>query len=600
MKVHAESRVPVRLLPAWVLALLLAACGGGGGGGAADPVAADGPRLPQATVVRDENPTMARLSVGPADFFPAAAVVRSVFDRLDDGGQRLGSTTLDLTPLGPVLRAVETDDGIASETTDLRLDDAGWMLQDLRNSLLPAGAVALIGELLQYPAPFHGIGSTRVQFRSGNYGADVDADGVNESFEFEFRQTMVGYETVQGPNGPIEALRIRDELLLTVIPSRRAGSNLQARAVSDSWLARGLGLVRERVSSTGSDGRDVFAPYTLVLRSLTVDGVDPLDVNTLRDVQAVELVHRDLVFDPGRSRYYASVPGRVAGQGNRIAVIDAGTGAVSWSGVVGSEPGVMALAADGASLYVALDGSSELLRLSLPGLAEIGRMRLPQDGSFGPYVTEALAASPVEPGTVAVALAHTGLSPRHAGVLLVRDLVAQPVRTAGHTGSNVIVFGRSGQQLYGLNNETTEFGLRRIALTADGLVEQQVLGGAVGQFYLQSMDRTATGLVLGNRLYAEDSLAPLGTVADAAECRALPNAALACVASHFDSRLELLVADARFGTLQLRLQVAVQGPASRRVLVAGPPGSLAVRDGIEHPASREASRVLLLRHPAFE
>ena len=70
------------------------------------------------------------------------------------------------------------------------------------------------------------------------------------------------------------------------------------------------------------------------------------------------ITNRDLLYDAARARYYASVPGSVLAQGNRIAVIDAASGAVNYSAVVGSEPGAMTLAADGASLYVALDGSS--------------------------------------------------------------------------------------------------------------------------------------------------------------------------------------------------------------------------------------------------
>lgn len=577
-----------------ILVLTLAACGGGGGG------AEEGPRQPQATVVRDDNPTATRLAVGPADFFPTSVSARWVFNRLDDGGVRLGATTLETTLIGSQLRAVETDDGAASETTTFRLEATGWILPDLSNTQLPAGAIAIIGQLTQFPAPFHAIGSTRVQFRSGNYGADVDGDGVNESFEFEFRQTMVGYETVAGPNGPIETLHIRDELLITVIPSRRGSANLRANAVSDQWLARGLGPVRERMRSIGSDGRDVFPPYTLALTALQIGGVDPLDSNAIREIQTLDIVNRDLVFDAPRGRYYASVPGSVVGQGNRIAVIDATTGAVSYSGVVGSEPGVMALAADGASLYVALDGSSELLRLSLPGLTELGRMRLPMDLNSGTYVTESLAASPVDPEVVALALAYTGVSPRHAGVLLVRGLVGMPLRTQGHTGSNSIVFGRDGQSLYGFNNETTEFGLRRIEVLPNGLAERQVLTNAVGQFYLQSIDRTANGLVLGNRLFAEGTLAPLGLVNGAVECRTLPTQALACLTSAFDTAFRLIVADAGNATVQANISAPTDTQASRRILVAGPVGRLAVRDRIDHPARREAARILLLRHAALQ
>jgi hypothetical protein len=201
---------------------------------------------------------------------------------------------------------------------------------------------------------------------------------------------------------------------------------------------------------------------------------------------------------------------------------------------------------------------------------------------------------------VALSLAYTGVSPRHAGVLLVRGLVGMPRRTQGHTGSNSIVFGSDGQSLYGINNETTEFGLRRIEVLADGLAERQVLRDAVGQFYLRSIDRTPNGLVLGNRLYAEGTLAPLGLVNGAVECRALPTQALVCLTSTFDTAFSLLVADAGNATVRARLSAPADTQTSRRILVAGPIGRLAVRDRVDHPARHEASRILLLRHAALQ
>ncbi|EHR73493.1 hypothetical protein BurJ1DRAFT_4707 [Burkholderiales bacterium JOSHI_001] len=592
-----HTHVKGLLSVAWLLALV--ACGGGGGSGDTPPVVDNGPRQPQATVVRDDNPTAARMALGPADFFPTAAAGQWDYNRLDDSGNRLGGTRIESTPGLNSLQVVETEDGRVSETTTFRLDATGWVMSSLANTLLPAGAIAIIGEITQYPSPFHAIGSTRVQFRSGDFGRDVDGDGVNESFEFQFRQTMVGYETVAGPNGPVEALHIRDELLVTVIPSKRGSANLQASAVADDWLVKGLGYVREQVRSLGSEGRDVFAPYTLALASARIGGADPLDVNAINQIQSLDITNRDLVYDAARGRYYASVPGSVLAQGNRIAVIDAASGAVSYSAAVGSEPGVMALAADGASLYVALDGSSELLRLALPGLTELGRMRLPADSGFGPYVTESLAASPVDPQVVALSLAYTGISPRHAGVLLVRNLQPMPQRTAGHTGSNAIVFGTNGQWMYGFNNETTEFGLRRIEVLADGVAERQVQPGAVPQFYLRSILRSANGLVLGNRLYAEDSLSPMGQINGAAECWPLAAPKLACITETFGSAFDLLVADASQSTLLARLHAPADTGLSRRILVAGPAGQLAVRDRIDHPARNESTRILLLRHPAL-
>lgn len=579
----------------------LAGCGGGGGGGGGDgstPVL-DSPRQPQATVVRDDNPSGPRLALGPADFLPADGQGQWVFNRLDDSGARLGSTTLTATRLGQTLSWVENEDNQFQDTTTLRVDADAWRLPRLDNTHLPAGLIAIVGELTQYPSPFHAIGSTRVQYRSGNYGADLDGDGIHESFEFEFRQTMVGYETVAGPNGPIEALHIRDELRVTVIPSKRSGATLYASSTTDDWLARGVGFVRERVRSIGSEGRDVFAPYSLALSTVRIAGLDPLDGKAITQVQTLDVPNRDLVWDAARGRYYASVPGSVVGQGNRIALIDAASGAVSYSAVVGSEPGAMALAADGASLYLALDGSSELVQLSLPGLTEIGRLRLPPDGSLGALAIDAIAASPTDPQVVALSLAYTAVSPRHAGVMLVRRLVDMPLRTQGHTGSNVIAFGSDGRWLYGFNNETTEFGLRRIEVLADGLAERQVLAYAVPQFYLRTMDRTPYGLLLGNRLFAEGTLAPLGQISGAVECRPLVAPKLACITDTSSLTFELLLADASTATVQASLRAPTDNQFARRILVAGPAGQLAVRDRIDHPARREAARILLLRHPAL-
>src|SRR5690606_7057702 len=76
--------------------------------------------------------------------------------------------------------------------------------------------------------------------------------------------------------------------------------------------------------------------------------------------------------------------------------------------------------------------------------------------------------------TVAVSVRNTCCSPRHEGVVLFEGTTMLTRRTQGHTGSNRIVPGPDAQFMYGFNNETTEFGFRRIAVLSDGLVETQV------------------------------------------------------------------------------------------------------------------------------
>lgn len=597
---------------AGLLVLALTACGGGGGGGTGGGSdggtvpADDSPRQPRPTLVRDDNPSTPRLSVGPDDYLPTADTQWD-FDRLDSTGARVGSSRLLLqVHSASTSTLAESDETHAPQITELQRGPHGWSSPAIAGSELPASVNAAIGTLLRLPSPFHAIGSTRVQFRSGSFGVDLDGDGVHESFEFTYRQTMVGEEQVAGPRGPITAMHIRDEWLVTVIPSKRSLSDLKAAASSDFWLAKGLGFVREQVRSVGSEGGDVFPPYTLALRAVRIAGIDPLDVNSIQNVVRIPLVHRGLVYDAARRRYYASVPGTAGAQGNRLATIDADTGALTLSDAIGSNPGALALASDGASLYVSLDGSSELLRLSLPGLAELGRVRLPLDASFGTNTyAESLAASPVQPGVVAVSLAQPGISPRHAGVALLRDMVVMPLRTGSHTGSNSTVFSADGLSLYGINNETTEFGLRRIEVLADGLAERQVVQGALSGFYIGAIDRDGNRLVVGNRLYAADTLAPLGVIeGGAVECRALPGSLVggrvACLSgSLFGAGLQLTVASQDTAVVLAQLGWPGTGQQARRILVAGPSGQLAVRDGISHPGARDGDAVLILRHPAL-
>ncbi|MES2716189.1 MAG: hypothetical protein V4795_10510 [Pseudomonadota bacterium] len=593
-------------MPAWlrvsVLAGALAACGGGGGGGGSGDGAAvdDNQRPPLPTLSRDDDPSAPRLAVGPDDYLPQADVLAS-FDRLDSNGQRLGLTTLRLTrPAPDSLRLTETEDGQFELVTDLRRTAAGWAMSTIPNNQLPAAVNDAIGSLLQLPSPFHAIGSIRVQYRSGSYGVDLDGDGVHESFEFEYRQRMVGEEAVAGPHGPITALHIRDDFVLTVLPSRRSLAPVQATDSSDYWLARGLGFVREQVRSVDGEGGQVFPPYALALTALQIAGIDALDPSLVRDLRSIALVHRDLVYDAARRVYYASVPGSVPGQGNRLASIDATTGAVSYSAVVGADPGALALAADGASLHVALDGSSEVLRLALPGLAELSRTRLPLHPLFGSALqVQALAASPTSPGVVAVALAMQGASQTHAGVALLRDGLLMPVQTAPFSGANQIVFGADGNSLFGINTESTEFGLRRIAVQADGLVVQQVRADAFASFYISAIDRTGQRLVLANRIVDADSLAPLGQIAGASECRVLTSTRLACTTGFAAPDQRLLLADPVTAQVVASLRLPADSTADTRRLVAGPSGQLAVRDQIAHPAQRDASRVLLVQHAAL-
>src|SRR5258708_770722 len=114
------------------------------------------------------------------------------------------------------------------------------------------------------------------------------------------------------------------------------------------------------------------------------------------------LTHNSLVYDSGRNLYYASVPGSVIGSGNSIAAIDPATRGVTHSAPIGSEPNALAIAADGSALYVGLDGSGEVLKLSLPSMTPLGRSRLGVDSSCGRARAQTIAVSRGDASLVAL------------------------------------------------------------------------------------------------------------------------------------------------------------------------------------------------------
>lgn len=104
---------------------------------------------------------------------------------------------------------------------------------------------------------------------------------------------------------------------------------------------------------------------------------------------------RAVVYDKGRNVFYATTPSSAPTHSNRIAVISADTGAISYSSEIGSDPGALAIAKDCSSLYVYLKGSNEVVRVALPSLTINGRITL---GSEVTLVGQ-IDVSPLSPET---------------------------------------------------------------------------------------------------------------------------------------------------------------------------------------------------------
>lgn len=587
----------LRLLAAMLsAALLLSACGGGGGGG---PTV----RQPLPTLSQDILPSGARLDRRADNHFPGALGDRWVYDRLVDNALAGDVTRSVAQANGNEFVVSEIGPDGPDQLTYRRTNEGLVVVNPLADVPIPALQQAL-PTLLEYPEPFYPVGAARQVIRQGSLG-DLDGDGAAESFRIEYRQTLVGFETVTLPTGPIaNTAHFRNVVTVTLQPSDVDEAIVTAVATEDVWFAPGIGLVQTTVSGADGNGNVVQRPYTLRLRSGTVGG-EPLFVPPPDGaLTKIALTHAALVYDAPRQRYLASVPGSVPNVGNRIAIIDAASGTVSYSAPIGSEPGALALAADGSALLVGLNGTGEVLKLRLPDFAEQWRVVLPP-GNFGANRAESIAVAPTDPDLVAVSLYRQSVSPRHDGVVLIRAGVVQPRRTQDHTGSNLIVFDADGSKLYGFNNETTEFGLRRIALLADGLQEETVVRNAVTDgFPVRSLDRVggAGGRVLvGRTLYATPALTLAGQVGvGASACRWHADAArIVCLATSGTGDRVLQVVDPvslLIGATPVFARAASMPPDVGEV-VPGGRGAVALRIGSAMSVYQPAFAVWLFASP---
>lgn len=221
------------------------------------------------------------------------------------------------------------------------------------------------------------------------------------------------------------------------------------------------GLLSNSVSVTSStfdpDLTDNNAAVTTtVLETITATVVDLPGVS-------------DLIYDAGAQLVYASV----LGNPGSIVPITPLTAAVGTAISVGHDPIKLARSDDGQFLYVGLDGTNDVQRINLATQAVNLTFSL-GNASLGPIFAEDMEVFPGAPQSVAVSRRYKGFSPRHTGVAIYDDGVPRINTTQVHTGSNVIEFSASAGTLYGYNNETTEFGFRRLAVNASGVTEVDV------------------------------------------------------------------------------------------------------------------------------
>lgn len=593
----ARLRHSARRVVAGALMYSLVACGGGGGAG---ELPDDDVRPPLPQLVTDTLPDGVRLDLRDKQYFVAVEGDKWVYDRLDASGAGTPAAvtrTLTAVSVGG-FTVTESQQGLPDEVERYVRSGDGLQLLDPAGDGLPTEARAMVGQLLLYPEPFYAVGATRTLVRQGSLGIDTDGDGVVESFRVELTQTLVGFETVTPPVGSFEAAHFRTTLTLTLSPSSLAISVSTISGTEDSWWAPGMGLVQARRVQTDAAG--ARESYTLSLSQAVRQGSTlPAQVAD-GTVRVLPLLHRALVFDPLRQRYYATMSSQAGVHAHQIATIDANTGLVNYSAAVGASPSVLALAPDASAIYVALDDSAQLIKLALPDLTEIWRLPLPVNSGDGtPLLARAIVASPAEPDALAVSLRSIAGGGNFPGVVLVRHGVVQP-RQIGYSPlytMGPLAFDGDGSRVYSYGNNFGDATLFALVVQADGLAVAAQTSNTTGHGVLD-VDWMAQGIIASRGFYSLSDLTQLAVFAPYG-CRvhgAAP-ARLVCISQGMSS---LTVIDAAARTELRNASYANLSFHRPFQLVPGPAGQVGMRLNTQSTSTEVADTLWLFNSPAFE
>jgi hypothetical protein len=215
--------------------------------------------------------------------------------------------------------------------------------------------------------------------------------------------------------------------------------------------------------------------------------------------RTVAVSARDIAYDPGTDRLYASARSGSPIHANSIVAIDPSAGTIAGAVFVGSDPGRVARSDDGQFLYVGLDGAIAVRRVDLPSFTPGIQWSL-----SGGQVAGDLEVLPGRPRSVAVSRQNRGYSPPLDGVTIYDDGVARGQSSPGHTGGNRIEFLESASVLYGYNNSHTGFEFFTMAVDAAGVRHSNETRGIISGFYTDIVGESG-------RIYATD-----GSVVDAA------------------------------------------------------------------------------------
>jgi len=207
----------------------------------------------------------------------------------------------------------------------------------------------------------------------------------------------------------------------------------------------------------------------------------------------------DMTWDSHRNRIYASVPTATGGAyADKVVVIDPVTAQITHSVTVGQNPGRLALTSGGEYLYVALDANGTVSRLNAATMAVESNFAVGTSPERGTLYAEDMCTVAGQPNMLILSQYHKTGSPKHSGVAVYENGVVRPVKTGGHTGSNLLEPSTDPAIFFGYNTESSEAGTRRLRIDAAGVSEISMNRYLFDSNFLDMMESD------GDRIFSSD------------------------------------------------------------------------------------------------
>jgi len=228
--------------------------------------------------------------------------------------------------------------------------------------------------------------------------------------------------------------------------------------------------------------------------------------------QAVATVHilaNDLAWDPLNKVIYLSLPSIDGANGNSVQALDPITGTLGAASFAGSEPNLLSVSQNSKYLYVSLDGSPDVQRMTLPSLGLDIEIPLGSDLYDGPFFAMDVQAAPNAAGTVAVVRGTPNFNPEEeGGVVIYDDGVARPNVLCGWIQSGCInsnsglydsiQWNPDATQLFAANTEDTAFDFYTIPVTPAGFGTPADYPGIISSAYDHIHFDAVTNYVYGD------------------------------------------------------------------------------------------------------